>query len=246
MISVFYYISVVLFTVVFFVLFVVLFALTVAFDRERVVMHYASIVWARSVFWFNPFWKVRVSGLENIERGKAYVVVNNHQSMFDIPLMYVLPLTFKWVAKKEVLNWPLFGLVMRIHGDIAIERGTGAAARKMIAKGKRRLGAGTSVIVFPEGTRTRDGRVGRFREGAFMTAVAAGADILPCAIEGTGDMLRGWRVRIPHTFHVHVLPAITTAGRTAKELAEAANEAILNEHKQLRPDLYYADMVDSN
>ncbi|MDR2885792.1 MAG: 1-acyl-sn-glycerol-3-phosphate acyltransferase [Rikenellaceae bacterium] len=239
--SVLYYFGALLFTVVYFVLFFILFLLTVLFDRERVVLHYASIGWARGLFGLNPCWKVRVEGKENIERGKAYVIVNNHLSSMDIPLMYVVPLTFKWVAKKEVLNWPVFGLVMRMHGDIAIERGTGAAARKMIAKGKRRLAAGTSVIVFPEGTRSRTGRVGRFHEGAFLLAKAAGAAVLPCAIEGTGSVMDGWKVRTPHTFTVRILPPVPAEQvekMTAKELAERTHEVILKEHEEIRPDLY--------
>ncbi len=236
--SILYYILALVFTVTYFVVFTVVFALTVAFDRERVVMHYASVVWARGIFGLNLRWRVRVEGRGNVERGRAYVVVNNHQSMLDIPLMYVLPLTFKWVAKKEVLDWPLFGLVMRMHGDIAIERGTGAAARKMASRGRKHLQAGTSVIVFPEGTRSRDGRVGRFREGAFMLAKAAEVDVLPCAIEGSSDFTDGWRVRMPHTFTVRILPPIRSEGRTTHELAELAHEAILKEHKELRPDLY--------
>ena len=239
--SLLYYFAAILFTAVYFVLIFVIFLLTVAFDRERVVLHYASALWARALFGLNPCWKMRVEGRENIVRGQSYVVVNNHQSMFDIPLMYVLPLTFKWVAKKEVLNWPIFGLVMRMHGDIAIERGTGAAARKMIAKGCKRLKAGTSVIVFPEGTRSRDGRVGRFREGAFVLAKAAGAAVLPCAIEGTGSAISGRKVRTPHTFTVRILPPIPAAEvekLTAKELADRTHDAILKEHKELRKELY--------
>ncbi len=236
--SILYYTVAIAFTVTYFVIFSLLFLLTVLFDKERVVMHYASVVWARAVYGLNPWWRMRVSGKENIERGKAYVIVNNHQSMLDIPLMYTLPLTFKWVAKKEVLNWPVFGLVMRMHGDIAIERGAASGAKMMIRKGCKHLAAGTSVIMFPEGTRSRDGRVGRFKEGAFTLAKTAGVDILPCAIEGTGSFMDGWKVRMPHAFHVRILPPIASEGRTAAQLAELAHNAILKEHKKLRSDLY--------
>jgi 1-acyl-sn-glycerol-3-phosphate acyltransferase len=236
--SVLYYFAIFLFTVAYFVLFAVLFLLTVIFDRQRVVFHYASIVWARGIFRLNPCWRVRVRGLENVERGRAYVVVSNHLSMMDIPLMYFMPLSFKWVAKKEVLRWPLFGLVMRMHGDIAIERGTGAAARKMTNRGRSYLDAGTSVIVFPEGTRSRSGRVGRFHEGAFLLAKAAGAAVLPCAIEGTGSAMKGWKVRAPHTFHIDILPPVPPDGLSPRELAQRTQDMILERHKELRKDLY--------
>ncbi len=241
MFSVLYYISVFVFTLVYFVAFTAIFLLTVLFDRERKALHYASIVWARGIYALCPLWRVKLEGAEKIDRRKPYVVVLNHQSMLDIPLMYILPLCFKWVAKREVYKWPLFGWVMRMHGDIAIERGTAASAKKLVRDGGRRLKAGTSVIIFPEGTRSRDGRVGRFHEGAFVMAKSAGVDILPCVQEGTGSVIDGKRLRMPHTFTVRVLdpvPAAEAAAKSPRELAEAVRQTILEAHKELRKDLY--------
>ena len=97
MASVLYYFVLVLFTVTYFIPFAVLFFLTVPFDRERALLHRASRLWALTIFRLCPAWKIRVEGGEKIDRSRPWVVVTNHQSMLDIPLMYVLPLNFKWV-----------------------------------------------------------------------------------------------------------------------------------------------------
>ena len=124
MASVLYYFLFLLFTVVCFIPFTLLFLLTVRFDRERVVLHRASRLWSLGIYHLCPFWKIEVNGREKIDRSKPYVIVTNHQSMLDVPLMYVLPLNFKWVSKREVMKFPIFGWVLRMHGDIAIERGS--------------------------------------------------------------------------------------------------------------------------
>ena len=95
MASAIYYLFLSLFTVICFVPFAVLFALTVFFDKERVALHWASRVWSYGIFRLCPLWKLRVEGREKIDRSRPWVIVTNHQSMLDIPLMYVLPLNFK-------------------------------------------------------------------------------------------------------------------------------------------------------
>mgnify|MGYP003204137551 CR=1 FL=1 len=120
MASVFYYLFFLLFTILCFIPFALLYVLTVKFDRE--------------------------AGREKIDRGKAYVIVTNHQSMLDVPLMYVLPLNFKWVSKREVMRIPIFGWVLQMHGDIAIERGSSRSARHMMEEADDYLSRGTSVI----------------------------------------------------------------------------------------------------
>ena len=158
MASAIYYLLLSLFTVICFVPFAVLFALTVFFDKERVALHWASRVWSYGIFRLCPLWKLRVEGREKIDRSRPWVIVTNHQSMLDIPLMYVLPLNFKWVSKKEVQKMPIFGWVLWMHGDIPVERGSRRSAKRMMERCVERLSRGTSVIVFPEGTRTLQGR----------------------------------------------------------------------------------------
>lgn len=240
--SVLYYFGFILFTLVCFVPFALLFFLTVLFDRERVVLHYASRFWSWGIYRICPSWHVKVEGKGKVGDTRNYVIVTNHQSMLDIPLMYVLPLTFKWVSKREVMRLPIFGWVLQMHGDIAIERGSSGSARLLMRQAKEILDRGkTSVIVFPEGTRSKTGRVGRFKEGAFAVAKHAGVAILPVVHEGNGSVLDGWKVRMPHRFRVKVLdpiPAEEVAALSEREMTRRVYERILEEHRAMRPDLY--------
>lgn len=231
MASVLYYFVLVLFTVTYFIPFAVLFFLTVPFDRERALLHRASRLWALTIFRLCPAWIIRVEGREKIDRSRPWVVVTNHQSMLDIPLMYVLPLNFKWVSKKEVQRMPIFGWVLRMHGDIPVERGSRRSAKRMMERTAERLERGTSVIVFPEGTRTRTGEIGRFKDGAFYVAKNAGTGILPVVLDGNWDLIDGWRLRMPHTFRVRVLDPVEPERVAAGEVRALAaqTEAAMKE-----------------
>lgn len=222
MLSILFYIFFLTFTLVYFTIFCVVFVVTLPFDRRRHAIHVMSRVWSRVYFGIVPSWRVRVEGLEHIDRSKSYVVVVNHRSMLDILIMYVLPLDFKWVSKKEVYKWPLFGWVLWMHGDIAIERGASSSVKKMMREGGEWLSRGVSVIVFPEGSRGKADGVGRFREGAFALAQSAGAGILPCAVRGTGTAFRGWRVHFRNKFSVKILPAISPEQVRDADLKEMA------------------------
>lgn len=209
-VSIIYYPVIFVWSIFYFVLMLALWVLTVLFDSERVALHKASNLWAHSIVWLNPLWKLKVYGRENIDKKGRYVITVNHQSMLDIPLMYVLPrLNFKWVAKQAVYKWPLFGAVLWLHGDIVIEEGSVRKAMSFVAKGKERLEHGTSVVIFPEGTRSRDGEIHNYKEGAFLLAKEAGVDILPCVINGVKGFVSGWRVQ-KATLEVSILPPIPT------------------------------------
>ena len=244
MTSLIYYLVLLVFTILYFVLLIIVFCLTVWFDKERVIVHYASRLWSMSIFRLCPFWKIKVEGKEKIDRSKAWMVITNHQSMLDIPLMYVLPLTFKWVSKAEVKKWPIFGQVLYLHGDILIERGSGSSARKMMVKCKDHLDKGTSVIIFPEGTRTKTGRIGRFKEGAFVAAKNAGVGILPVVAEGTGSLMKGWKLDMPHTFTVRILDLVSAeevASSDLKELTAKMNQRMVTEHKTMVDEKIYKE-----
>lgn len=225
--SIFYYFAITVFTLIYFLPVVLIFVVTRPFDKERSVLHHASRFWSKIIFGINPWWRMKIEGLENIKQGESYVVVTNHQAMLDIPIMYCLPFNFKWVSKKQVAKMPVFGLVLRMHGDIMIERGTTGSAKKMIEQGRERLERGTSVIIFPEGTRSKDGSVGRFKEGAFLLAKTAKVAVLPCVIDGTGSLNKGWRLAAPHTFSVRILPPVskeTVEQLDVKELTTKVRE----------------------
>lgn len=239
-ISILYYLAVGLWSLLLFAVMVVLYLTTVLFDRERIVLHTISRLWARSLFWLNPLWKVKVYGRENIDPSKAYVITVNHQSFLDIPLMYALRgINFKWVAKTWVYRIPLFGEVMWLHGDITVsEKGSVRKTKKMMDEGRRHLAAGTSVIIFPEGTRSSDGQIGRFKDGAFSLAREAGTALLPCVINGVKDAggrsyMKGWRV-CRNLFEITVLPAVraeVVSQSQPRELREEVRERTIKNYE---------------
>ena len=232
--SILYYLVLVAFTTVYFFIYTAVWLLTFPFDRNRAAVHWAGRIWSWTIFHINPCWKVKVSGRENMTKGESYVVVANHRSMIDIPLLYVLPFNFKWVSKVEVLKWPLFGVVLGMQDNILIRRGEASQARKFLAQGEEVLGRGVSVAVFPEGTRSRDGRMGRFKDGAFSLAKSAGARILPVATDGTGTVAKGWMLRMPHTFTVRIMPPVSMEGRDVKEAAGQVREAMIEEIEDIK------------
>ena len=237
-ISIFYYILLTVWSLVYFVFMLVLFACTAPFDKERIVLHKASRVWAMSIFRINPLWKLRVEGKQYLRPGDRYVVTVNHQSMLDIPLMYVLPyLNFKWVAKTDVYKWPLFGIVLRLHGDITVDpKGSVRKTMHFIEAGSERLNNGTSVIIFPEGTRSRDGEIHNFKDGAFMLARHAGAGILPCVIDGGKNFIKGWRLQ-PTTFTVRItppIPATTVQDIPLRQLIADVRQRSVDELQNIR------------
>ncbi|MDD3108829.1 MAG: lysophospholipid acyltransferase family protein [Alistipes sp.] len=238
--SVVYYLLLLVFTSIYYVLFVLLFVLTVGFDRERVALHWASKVWAVGIYRLCPFWRVELVDAQKIDRTRPQVIITNHQSMLDIPLMYVLPTTFKWVSKKEVRRMPLFGSVLGMHGDILVDRGSRSSAKEMTRQCVERLGRGTSVMIFPEGTRTKTGHIGRFKDGAFFVAKHAQVGIQPVVADGNWGLSCGWRLQMPYTIRVKVLDPVSpeeVASKEAHTLATELEERMRTEHEKMRAEL---------
>lgn len=145
--------------------------------------------WARVNSAITPMW-VDVRGRERILAGTSYVVVANHLSHYDIYVLYGwLGLDIKWVMKKELERVPLIGWVCRRMGHIFIDRGDSAEAVATLNRARREIQGGTSVIFFPEGTRSDDGTLGEFKKGAFRFAHDLGLPILPVTLSGTRSIL---------------------------------------------------------
>ncbi|MBO5902830.1 MAG: 1-acyl-sn-glycerol-3-phosphate acyltransferase [Tidjanibacter sp.] len=177
------------------------------FDREGRAMQWAGRFWSSSLFVAVPGWKLKIEGAENLDPQQPYVVVINHRSMLDIPVMFNIPYMFKWVSKREVYRIPVFGWVLWERGDIAINRGNATSTKEMMEKGKAYLAKGVSVNMFPEGTRSKDGEIHRYKDGAFYLAHDAGVAILPCVMDGTDRLFDGWKIA-RCTVRLRVLPPI--------------------------------------
>lgn len=218
---------------------VVAFVLTVPFDKQRKVVHELSRALVYMFVMVPPMWKRRVEGLEHIEKDKPYVIVINHQSMVDIMMLYLVPMTFRWVSKREVYRIPFIGRFLLLHGDITIDRKQGSKAmRKVMEKGQMWLGRGVSVSMFPEGTRSKDGEIHRFKAGAFALAKEAGVGILPVVMDGSSTMFKpsmmiDWR----NEFVVKVLPSVSAeevAKTDQNELMEQVREKMVDALAEIR------------
>jgi 1-acyl-sn-glycerol-3-phosphate acyltransferase len=174
---------------VFFVGAIVVFVLTSPFDRRKVVLHQYSCAWAWFYIVINPLWKVRVTGREHLGwRGPA-VLVANHASLIDILVLFGLFRPFKWVSKAENFKLPFIGWNMRLNGYVSLVRGDRESVVKMLAACSRLLGKGSPVLFFPEGTRSQDGHLRPFKDGAFELSVEHGVPLIPIAVHGTGCAL---------------------------------------------------------
>lgn len=207
---------------------VLLWALAAPFGRRRVLLHRFTCAWASLYTWLNPLWPVTVRGREHVARGATYVMVANHLSLLDILVLFRLFRHFTWVSKAENFRVPVIGWNMRLNAYIPLRRGDRDSAAAMMATAEADLRDGTSVMVFPEGTRSRDGRLRPFKPGAFELAVRTGLPVLPIVVAGTGTALpaRGWVLRGRHPITLTVLPAIPPDGLSAAELSDRARAAI--------------------
>jgi 1-acyl-sn-glycerol-3-phosphate acyltransferase len=205
------------------------FLVTAPFDRRRVALHLYSCAWATFYVVTNPLWRVRVEGREKLPwRGPA-VLVANHLSMLDILVVYGLFRPFKWVSKAELFRVPIVGWNMAMNDYVPLRRGEAESVRRMMEHCRRHLAGGTPVLVFPEGTRSRDGRLQRFKDGAFRLALDAGCPVVPVAITGTFDSLPKTGVVLRRGMHatVRVLDPISPADHPSVEaLRDAARAAL--------------------
>lgn len=190
-------------------------------DRYRVgrLFHSIAVVAVR----LNPFWDFRVVDDIHPDPRRPYVFVANHSSSADAFLLAMLPWEMKWLGKKSIFDIPLLGWQMRVAGDVEVERGNKESAREAMVQLRERLERKLSVLLFPEGTRSSDGSVGPFREGAFRLAIEAGVDVVPLAVSGTAESLPKRSITFRKTSaSVTVLPPVPTKGLTTADSARLA------------------------
>ncbi|MCX5711759.1 MAG: lysophospholipid acyltransferase family protein, partial [Candidatus Omnitrophica bacterium] len=191
------------------------------FDRKRKVVHAQCFWWADAIIALNPYWKVNVSGLENIDHRKRYVVVSNHQSLADIVLLYKTKMQFKWVAKDSLFKIPVLGWNMLLAKHIRLERGDFSSIKKVYREAAQWLRNGVSVLFFPEGTRSDNQGIGEFQNGAFKLAIKEKVPILPIQIDGTKNAIPkgSWRFTTKTCCSLKVLPAIDTTEFSMQDFA---------------------------
>jgi 1-acyl-sn-glycerol-3-phosphate acyltransferase len=172
-----------------------------------------------------PLWKFRTSGELPDNMRLPYVVVANHESFVDILLISHLPTEMKWMSKIEILKIPLVGWMMRLSRDIPLTRGDSASAAAALEASRERLNSKVSVMIFPEGSRSKTGELREFKSGAFRLAIDAQVPILPLAVYGTRDALRknDWRLGYAEA-EVRVLEPVSTEGLTMDDMPELCDK----------------------
>ena len=200
--------------------------------------HFVGRFWARSIVFVSRV-KVSVQGLEHIDPSAAYVFMANHQSMFDIPaLLGYLPVQFRWLAKMELFQIPVFGYSMARVGYISIDRSNRKAAYKSLQEAAQKIAQGVSVVVFPEGTRSIDGQIKPFKGGGFYLAIRSGRPIVPVVIFGSHDIMPKRRFRIsPGRIVISINPPIETMpynNKTKELLMESVRSTMKRDLEKMR------------
>ncbi|HAJ57323.1 MAG TPA: hypothetical protein DCL35_06085 [Candidatus Omnitrophica bacterium] len=192
------------------------------FDKKRILAHWQCFWWSNAVIRLNPYWKVEVTGRENIDKNRTYIIVANHQSLADIVVAYQMKTQFKWVAKKALFKIPFIGWSLSLTKHIKLDRGNFGSIKKVYSEAAQWLREGMSVFFFPEGTRSETTQIGDFRNGAFKLAIKERVPILPVIFEGTATAIpRGsWIFGVKTNAKLKILPAIETTNYQLSDFAK--------------------------
>jgi len=199
----------------------------------------------------NPLWRFRISGSMPADPRRPYLVVSNHESFVDILLISHLPWEMKWLSKAELFRIPVLGWLMRLAGDIPVDRGNPRAAAEAMVRCKAILrDEKVSVIIFPEGTRSETDEMLPFKDGAFRLAIDAGVPILPLAVSGAATALRKHDWRFGHSIaEGRVLQPVETEGLARADIGALRDrvwQMIAAERDQMRSTQRLAETASAS
>mgnify|MGYP001578560687 FL=1 len=182
------------------------------FDKKRKFTHKQCFWWCDAAIAINPYWKLEIIGLNNIDKKRTYVIIANHQSLADIVVAYKLKMQFKWVAKESLFKIPILGWSMGLAKHIKLQRGRLGSIKKVYRESSHWLRGGISILFFPEGTRSETTEMGDFRNGAFKLAIKEHVPILPVLFEGTSTAIPkgSWIFTTKTSAKLKILPPIET------------------------------------
>ena len=215
---------------------VLVWLVTLPFDRDGRVLHLYSCFWAQLYFYVNPLWQLKVDGRERLPWNGPAVLVSNHESLGDILVLFGLYSPFKWVSKAENFKLPLIGWNMRLNRYVPLVRGDRVSITKMMAECEYWLSRGVPILMFPEGTRSFDGHVKPFKDGAFVLAKKMNVPIIPVVLTGTARTLpkHGWVLDTKANCHVQVMPPVDPAAfPDVDTLREHVRDLIISEKARL-------------
>lgn len=228
-------------SLIFFGVALLIWLLTRWMDRRLVLLHLFTSFWASQYVWLMPAWSLQVRGREKIPRNQPLVMVSNHQSLLDILVAFNLFVPFKWVSKIEIFKLPFIGWNMSLNRYIGLDRGNKESRKKMLHDCELALQQGSSVYLFPEGTRSHTGELKAFKPGAFILAHKQQVAIQPIVINGTQDALPKKSLNF-HGFHritlevLDPIPYADFAHLSVEETAVQVREQIAARVASLRAE----------
>ena len=228
-----------LWTVVLTGFFAVILILTSFVTKDGGTPHKVARIWAKCILAASNI-KVTVNGLANLNRKGSYIYMPNHVSNFDIPVLQAyLPVQFRWLAKAELFKIPIFGYAMQRAGYISIQRFDRKSAIQSLNKASEIIRNGTSVIIFPEGTRSQNQNIQPFKKGGFVLAVDSGVPIIPVIIHGTWKIMQKKQILVtPGNVVLEIKKPINTldyARKTKDDLMEKVRNIILESYEKNKP-----------
>jgi 1-acyl-sn-glycerol-3-phosphate acyltransferase len=208
------------------------------FDKKGKLQHLCARCWSRFILKLTGV-KIEIEGLENLACRGPVILMSNHQSLYDIPVLLLsIPFQFGFLSKESLFKIPLLGWHMSRAGYIPIDRSDSRDGVRSLLEGVQKIKGGKSVVIFPEGTRSLDNKIGLFKLGGFVMAIKAGIPIIPITINGSGKVIQKGEKRFsPNTIKIIIGSPVPTETYTSKEkkiLADKIKEKML---KNWYPDL---------
>lgn len=237
--SLFVWICSVLFVILLFPVTFLIWLISLPFDKEHLLVHwwltFQGIVLCRC----NLLWKIKTEGRGKYKKGETYIIISNHQSILDILLITSLRFKLRWISKIENFRVPVLNWSMKMAGYIPIDRGNPESRVKMMEESLKSLNKGIPIMMFPEGTRSKDGSIATFKKGAFEMAIGAGIPLLPVIIDGTWKVLpkKGIIFSNGYLLNIKILdPVYPDAFGTSdpEQLASVIRDLMVTELNELR------------
>ena len=193
-------------------IFLLVWLLTFWWDKRRLISHMMATFWAWHYQSIIPFWILRLEGRKKIPWDRPVVLVANHRSLVDILALHKVRRPFKWVSKSENFKLPFIGMVLSLNNCIKVDRESLRSGLQFISQAEKEMKKGSSVMIFPEGTRSKSREMRAFREGAFLLAKRMRCGIIPVIHTGTEKTFRkgkgGWILNGKTTIRIRVLDEI--------------------------------------
>ena len=217
-----------------------LFLFTFLFDKRLAAIHYFSSWWAMLYIWLNPLWSIQFEGRDKMKKNQTYVILSNHQSLLDIAILYGLFFPYKWVTKVENFKIPGIGWIMILNRYLKVDRNKRETYLQMINDCEKSINNGSSVLLFPEGTRSRDGIIKNFKTGPFKAALQSMTPIMPVVIDGSNRALKknNFVFNGRQTFKVKVLDPIpyeSFKDKNVKAITQEVREIMVQEYDKMKP-----------